>query len=74
MYKFSEKEVSMMNFLGYTTDVDKEMCYEGFEEAYWEQRANGIFCEKDFTEWLARRVAWEGRKKTNQIVLTKKIS
>lgn len=57
MRKFTKKEVSLMELLGHMTDMDKEMCYEGWEEAYWEQKANGIPASP-FREWLERSVIW----------------
>ena len=56
--KFTKKQVDLMEVLGYMSDMDKLMCHEGFEEAYWEQRANGIAAEKSFTKWLERAVIW----------------
>ena len=46
MRKFTRKQVDLMEALGYLTDIDKQMCFEGYEEAYWEQRANGIAREE----------------------------
>lgn len=62
MYKFTQKQVDLMEALGHKTDMDKEMCYEGFQEAYWEQRANGIPAEKSFTKWLERAIQWKAQK------------
>lgn len=62
MRKFTQKQVDLMEVLGHITDMDKEMCFEGYEEAYWEQRANGIQAEKSFTKWLERSVAWKGQR------------
>lgn len=56
--KFTKKQVDLMEALGYMSDMDKLMCHEGFEEAYWEQRANGIAAEKSFTKWLERTLIW----------------
>lgn len=55
---FTQKQVDLMEALGYMSDMDKQMCHEGFEEAYWEQRANGIAAEKSFTKWLERTLTW----------------
>lgn len=60
--KFTKKQVDLMEALGHMSDMDKLMCYEGFEEAYWEQRANGIAAEKSFTKWLERLVIWKQQK------------
>lgn len=62
MYKFTQKQVDLMEQLGHMTDMDKEMCYEGYQEAYWEQRANGIPAEKSFTKWLERAIHWQQQK------------
>ena len=59
MYKFTQKQVDLMEVLGYMTDMEKAICFEGYEEAYWEQRANGIDAEKSFTKWLERAIAWQ---------------
>lgn len=61
MYKFTQKQVDLMEALGHMTDMDKEMCYEGYQEAYWEQRANGIPAEKSFTKWLERAIVWKAQ-------------
>ena len=61
MYKFTQQQVDLMELLGHTSDMDKGMCYEGFQEAYWEQRANGIPAEKNFTKWLERGVQWRAQ-------------
>lgn len=62
MRKFTRKQVDLMEVLGYLTDIDKQMCFEGYEEAYWEQRANGIAAEKNFTKWLERTLAWRAQR------------
>ena len=56
--KFTQKQIDLMEALGYMSDMDKLMCHESFEEAYWEQRANGIAAEKSFTKWLERTLIW----------------
>lgn len=62
MYKFTQKQVDLMEQLGHKTDMDKEMCFEAHQEAYWEQRANGIPAEKSFTKWLERCIIWQQQK------------
>lgn len=60
--KFTKKQVDLMEALGHMTDMQKLMCFEGYEEAYWEQRANGIAAEKNFTKWLERTVIWRQQR------------
>jgi hypothetical protein len=60
--KFTKKQVDLMEALGHMTDMQKLMCHEGFQEAYWEQRANGIPAKNDFTEWLERTVIWRQQR------------
>ena len=69
--KFTKKQVDLMEALGYMTDMQKLMCHEGFEEAYWEQRANGIAAEKSFTKWLERTLIW--RQQVARLRATKTI-
>jgi hypothetical protein len=68
MYKFTQKQVDLMEALGHMTD--KEMCYEGYQEAYWEQRANGIPAEKSFTKWLERGIVWKAQVQTLRSKIT----
>ncbi len=68
--KFTKKQVDLMEALGHMSDMDKLMCYEGFEEAYWEQRANGIAADKNFTKWLERVILWKEQKA--RLLLTKR--
>ena len=71
--KFTKKQVSLMALLGHTTTIEQEMCFESFDEAYWEQRANGIACEKSFTKWLERAVIWKQEKaRLAKVMLTKR--
>lgn len=70
MYKFTQKEVDLMAVLGHITTMEQEICYEGWEEAAWEQRANGIE-PSSFRVWLARRVAWEQQRAILKKNLTK---
>ena len=69
--KFTQKQIDLMEALGHMTDVQKVMCHESYEEAYWEQRANGIAAEKSFTKWLERAVIWRqqvARLKASKII------
>lgn len=71
IYKFSQAEVSLMEFLGHKTDMDKAMCYEGWEEAKWEQVANGLPYNKSFREYLEARANWESSRRSLQEQLKK---
>ncbi len=69
--KFTKKQVDLMEVLGYKTDMQMIMCHESYEEAYWEQRANGIDAEKNFTKWLERCAAW--RQQVDRLKMAKTI-
>ena len=73
MYKFTKKQVALMIQLGATTVDQQDMFFEGFEEAYYEQRANGINCDRNFTAYLERRLAWEIKKKANLFILNNNV-
>lgn len=71
--KFTKKQIGLMALLGHTTTIEQQMCFEGYEEAYWEQRANGIAAEKSFTKWLERAIMWKQQKaRLASVMLTKR--
>jgi hypothetical protein len=72
MYKFNQKEVDLMAVLGFKTDMEQAVCYESWEEAFWEQKANGIDASS-FRVWLARKIAWEQQKNLLKNRLTSSI-
>lgn len=60
---FNQQQIELMDLLGYSSDFEKDMCYEGFQEDQCEMRANGIPTNCNFTQWLERRVSWERTRK-----------
>ena len=62
MKKFTKRERDLMEVMGFITEDAMQICYEGFEEAYFEQRANGIECSSDFYAWLLRRHHWQQQR------------
>ena len=49
---FTSKQKNLMATLGYVSDREMSICYEGFAEAECEMRANGIPGYGSFTRYL----------------------
>lgn len=49
---FTNKQKNLMATLGYVSDREISICYEGFAEAECEMRANGIPGHGNFTRYL----------------------
>lgn len=53
---FTSKQKNMMVTLGFVSDREMSICYEGFCEADCEMRANGIPGYRNFTQYLEGKV------------------
>lgn len=54
--RFTSKQKNLMVTLGFVSDREMSICYEGFCEADCEMRANGIPGYGSFTQYLEGKV------------------